>query len=370
MGPGPSDVHPKVLQALSMPTIGHLDPKFVSLMDEIKDLLKYAFNTENELTIPISGPGSLGMETCLVNLVEEGDKVIVCQNGVFGTRMADIVRRLKAIPVIVEDDWGRAIDGNKLEDTLKSNPDAKFVCMVHAETSTGALSDIKTLAEIAHKYDCLTIVDAVTSLGGSELLVDEWNLDAVYSGTQKCLSAPPGLSPVTFNERAVKLIKKRKNITSWFMDMNLVLGYWGEGAKRSYHHTAPVNYLYGLHESLVLLKNEGLENSWKRHEKLNGVLEAGLKGFGFKYLVPKNERILHMNVVSVLEGMDEAKIRSDLLNDFNIEIGGGLGPLAGKYWRIGLMGHSCRMQNINNVFGALGRFANLRQESYPPSPQI
>ncbi|TDJ05380.1 MAG: alanine--glyoxylate aminotransferase family protein [Deltaproteobacteria bacterium] len=376
MGPGPTDVHPKVLQALAMPTIGHLDPQFVTLMDEIKGLLKYAFKTENELTLPISGPGSLGMEACFVNLVEEGDKVIVCQNGVFGTRMADIVRRLKAVPIIVEDPWGRAIDPNKLEAALKKNPDVKFVAMVHAETSTGALSDVKTLTEIAHKYDCLTIVDAVTSLGGSKLLVDEWKLDVVYSGTQKCLSAPPGLSPVTFNQRAVDLIKKRKNITSWFMDMNLVLGYWGEGAKRSYHHTAPVNSLYGLHESLVLLKNEGLENSWKRHERLNSILEKGLKAFGLEYLVPKNERILHMNVVSVPEGQDEAKIRSDLLNNFNLEIGGGLGPLAGKYWRIGLMGYSCRMQNINQVFGALGRFClngvntNFRPEFYLPSQQI
>jgi alanine-glyoxylate transaminase/serine-glyoxylate transaminase/serine-pyruvate transaminase len=369
MGPGPSDVHPKVLQALSMPTIGHLDPQFVTLMDEIKDLLKYAFRTKNELTIPISGPGSLGMETCFVNLVEEDDKVIVCQNGVFGTRMADIVTRLGAIPVIVENDWGRAIDPNKLEEALKSSSDAKFVAMVHAETSTGALSDVKLLTEIAHKYDCLTIVDAVTSLGGSELLVDEWNLDAVYSGTQKCLSAPPGLSPVTFNERAVEIIKKRKNITSWFMDMNLVLGYWGEGAKRSYHHTAPVNSLYGLHESLVLLKNEGLENSWMRHENLNALLAKGLGDMGLEYLVPRNERVAHMNVISVPKGKDEAKIRNDLLNDYNLEIGGGLGPLAGKYWRIGLMGYSCRMQNINNLFGALERL-NLRPESYQPSPQI
>ena len=364
MGPGPSDVHPKVLMAQSMPTIGHLDPQFVSLMDEIKDLLKYAFKTKNELTLPVSGPGSLGMETCFVNLVEKGDKVIICQNGVFGSRMADIVARLGAVPVIVKDDWGRAIDPNKLEEALKINPGTKFVAMVHAETSTGALSDVKTLTEIAHKYDCLTIVDAVTSLGGCELLVDEWNLDVVYSGTQKCLSAPPGLSPVTFNERAVEIIKKRKNITSWFMDMNLVLGYWGEGAKRSYHHTAPVNSLYGLHESLVMLKNEGLENSWNRHERLNSILEKGLTTMGLEYLVPKNERIAHMNVVSVPTG-DEAKIRNELLKDFNLEIGGGLGPLAGKYWRIGLMGYSCRMQNINNLFEALGKFVNFR-----PSLQI
>lgn len=353
MGPGPSDVHPKVLKALSMPTIGHLDPSFVSLMDEIKNLLKYAFKTKNELTLPISGPGSLGMEACLVNLVEEGDKVIVCRNGVFGTRMADIVRRLGAVPVIVEDDWGRAIDPNKLEEALKNNPDARFVSMVHAETSTGVLSDIKTLAEIAHKHDCLTIVDAVTSLGGSPLEVDEWNLDAVYSGTQKCLSAPPGLSPVTFNERAVDKILKRKNITSWFLDMNLVLGYWGEGAKRSYHHTAPVNSLYGLHESLVLLKNEGLEKSWDRHVNLNSMLETELTNLGLEYLVPKDERIPHMNVVSVPKGLDEAIIRKNLLEEFNLEIGAGLGPLAGKYWRIGLMGYSCRNENIHHLRGAL-----------------
>lgn len=354
MGPGPSDIAPRVLESLSRPTIGHLDPQFIVLMDEIKELLKYAFKTNNDVTFPVSAPGSAGMETALVNLVEPGDKVVVCQNGVFAGRMKSIVERCGATPVMVEDEWGRAIDPQKVEDVLQNNPDVRLVAFVHAETSTGALSDAKTIAEIAHKHDALVIADTVTSLAGSKLLVDEWGLDAVYSGTQKCLSCPPGLSPVTFNESAVEVIKNRKTqVQSWFMDLNLVLGYWGAGAKRSYHHTAPINALYGLHESLLILNEEGIENSWERHTANSKKLIAGLSELGLEPIVPEQERLAQLISVSIPEGTDEAAVRSRLLNEFNLEIGAGLGALSGKVWRIGLMGYSSKQENIDLCLKAL-----------------
>ena len=261
MGPGPSDVNPRILEAMARPTIGHLDPTFVDLMDEVKTLLQDTFLTKNQLTMPVSAPGSAGMETCFVNLVEPGETVIVCQNGVFGMRMIENVERCGATAIVIEDDWGKPVDPNKLEEALKAHPEASTVAFVHAETSTGAISDAKTLVQIAHDHDCLTIVDAVTSLGGSELRVDDWNIDAIYSGTQKCLSCTPGISPVSFSEAAINKIQNRKSkVQSWFMDLNLVMGYWGEGAQRSYHHTAPVNAVYAVHESLVILHEEGLEN--------------------------------------------------------------------------------------------------------------
>src|SRR6478609_6372623 len=276
MGPGPSDVNPRILEAMSRPTLGHLDPVFVDFMDEMKELLQYAFQTKNRLTLPISAPGSAGMEACFVNLIEPGDKVIVCQNGVFGGSMKENVERIGATAIMVQDEWGAAVDPNKVEDALKQNPDAKVVAFVHAETSTGALSDAKTLCEIAHRHNCLTIVDTVTSLGGSPLKVDEWNIDAIYSGSQKCLSCPPGLSPVSFSERVVELVKNRKGkVQSWFMDLNLLLGYWG--TTRTYHHTAPTNALYALHEALVMLYEEGLEHSWARHQRNHTALKAGLQ---------------------------------------------------------------------------------------------
>lgn len=359
MGPGPSDVSPRVLEALSRPTIGHLDPAFVGMMDDMKGLLQYAFQTKNELTLPVSAPGSAGMETCFVNLVEPGDKVIVCQNGVFGGRMKENVERCGAIAVMVEDEWGTVVDPNKLEDALKANPDAKVVAFVHAETSTGAQSDARTLVEIAHKYDCLTIVDAVTSLAGTPLKVDEWNIDAIYSGTQKCLSAPPGLSPVSFNERAIEAIKNRKTkVQSWFMDLNLVMGYWGGGAKRAYHHTAPVNNLYGLHESLVILEEEGLENAWARHERLHQALKTGLEEMGIGFVVKEGDRLPQLNAVYIPDGVDDAKVRTTLLNDYNLEIGAGLGTLAGKVWRIGLMGHACSQKNVDYCLNSLKEVLN------------
>lgn len=356
MGPGPSDVSERVLQALARPTIGHLDPAFVGMMDEMKGLLQYAFQTKNELTMPVSAPGSAGMETCFVNLVEPGDKVVVCQNGVFGGRMKENVERCGATAVMVEDEWGKVVDPNKLEEALKANPDAKIVAFVHAETSTGAQSDARTLVEIAHKYDCLSIVDAVTSLGGTPLLVDEWGIDAIYSGTQKCLSAPPGLSPVSFSERALDVIKNRKSkVQSWFLDLNLVMGYWGGGSKRAYHHTAPVNNLYGLHESLVMLQEEGLENAWQRHANHHQALRAGLEAMGINFVVAESDRLPQLNAVTIPEGADDASVRGKLLQDFNLEIGAGLGVLAGKVWRIGLMGSACNMHNIEFCLDSLDK---------------
>jgi alanine-glyoxylate transaminase/serine-glyoxylate transaminase/serine-pyruvate transaminase len=354
MGPGPTDVHPRVLAAMGRPTIGHLDPAFVAMMDEVKAMLQYAFQTKNALTIAVSAPGSAGMETCFVNLVEPGDKVIVCQNGVFGERMKENVERLGGIAVVVEDTWGEPVDPNKVADAFKKNPDAKILAFVHAETSTGALSDAKSLVALAHQHHALTIVDAITSLGGVPLKVDEWNIDAIYSGTQKCLSCPPGLSPVSFSERAVEKLKARKTkVASWFFDLTLVMGYWGAGAKRSYHHTAPVNALYGLHEALVMLQEEGLENAWARHEQHHRVLRAGLENLGFEYIGKEGARLPQLNAVKLPAGVDEARLRSILLNEFNLEIGAGLGALAGKIVRIGLMGYAASSHNVMFCLAAL-----------------
>jgi alanine-glyoxylate transaminase/serine-glyoxylate transaminase/serine-pyruvate transaminase len=354
MGPGPSDVSPRVLEALARPTIGHLDPVFVGMMGEMKTLLQYAFQTKNQLTLPVSAPGSAGMETCFVNLVEPGDKVIVCQNGVFGGRMKENVERCGGTPIMVQDEWGTVVDPNKLEEALKTHPDAKVVAFVHAETSTGAQSDAQALIKLAHEYDCLTIVDTVTSLGGTPVLVDKWNADAVYSGTQKCLSAPPGLSPLTFSERAAGAVRNRKHpVQSWFLDLNLVMGYWGEGATRAYHHTAPINNLYGLHEALVILQEEGLENAWARHEQHHQALRAGLEAMGMSFVVKEGDRLPQLNAVTIPEDVDDATVRGRLLKEYQLEIGAGLGALAGKVWRIGLMGDACNSRNVLYCLSAL-----------------
>jgi alanine-glyoxylate transaminase/serine-glyoxylate transaminase/serine-pyruvate transaminase len=354
MGPGPSDVHPRILEALGRPTVGHLDPAFGEMMEQTKDLLRYAFQTDNTLTMPVSAPGSAGMETCFVNLVEPGDKVIVCINGVFGGRMKENVERSGGVAVVVEDPWGRAVDPAKLEAALQDHPDARIVAFVHAETSTGARSDVKTLVELAHKHDCLAILDAVTSLGGCELRVDDWDVDAIYSGTQKCLSCTPGISPVSFSERALDKVRNRTSkVHSWFLDLNLVMGYWSGEGKRTYHHTAPVNAMYALHESLLMLREEGLENAWDRHAKMHGALKAGLEAMGLSFVVPEDERLPQLNAVTIPGGVNDAAVRTRLLEEFNLELGAGLGALAGKVWRIGLMGHSCRAENIVLCLGSL-----------------
>lgn len=354
MGPGPSDVDPRVLAAMARPTIGHLDPDFIRMMDEVKELLQYAFQTRNAVTFPVSAPGSAGMECCFVNLVEPGDKVIVCQNGVFGGRMRENVERCGGAAIMVQDEWGRPVDPNKTEEALKANPGAKILAFVHAETSTGAQSDVKTLVDLAHRHGCLTIVDTVTSLGGTPVKVDEWGIDATYSGTQKCLSAPPGLSPVSFSERAVAAVKARKTkVQSWFLDLQLVLSYWGGDGKRAYHHTAPINLLYALHEALVILKEEGLEGAWGRHAHNYQALRAGFEAMDLRLVVEEPYRLPQLNAVSVPEGVDEAKVRSALLREFGLEIGAGLGAMAGKIWRVGLMGHASHMKNVLLCLGAM-----------------
>jgi len=354
MGPGPSDISPQVLQALSRPTIGHLDPLFIKMMDEVKELLKYAFQTENEFTIAVSAPGSAGMETCFVNLVEVGEKVLVCRNGVFGERMRQNVERCGGTAIVIDDKWGEPVSLDKVKQALDQHPDIAIVAFVHAETSTGVLSDARAISELARKHECLTIVDAVTSLGGVPLLVDEWQLDAVYSGSQKCLSCTPGLSPVTFSNKAVEKMTSRKTpVQSWFLDQSLVLGYWSGEGKRSYHHTAPVNSLYALHEALLMLKNEGIEEAWSRHAYYHQELKQGLEALGIQFIVDEAYRLPQLNAVYIPEGVDDAAIRSRLLNEYNLEIGAGLGDLAGKAWRIGLMGYAAKKENVALCLKAL-----------------
>ncbi len=367
LGPGPSDVHPRVLKAMARPTVGHLDPRFSEMMDELKALLRYAFQTENALTFPVSAPGSVGMESCFVNLVEPGNKVIVCTNGVFGKRMAENVKRCRGELVLVEDAWGKPVDPAKVEDAFRQHPDARILAFVHAETSTGACSDVRLLTEIAHRHGALVIVDAVTSLGCIPLQVDAWGIDALYSGSQKGLSCPPGLSPVSFGERAVAKLKARTTpVQSWFMDLNLVLGYWNE-AKRTYHHTAPVNGLYGLHESLRMLAEEGLEAAWARHRLHHAALVAGLKAMGLALLVEDTARLPQLNAVLVPDGVSEPQVRADMLTLHGIEIGAGLGELAGKIFRIGLMGNSA---TSNNVYACLGALESvLQRQGYMVSPR-
>jgi alanine-glyoxylate transaminase / serine-glyoxylate transaminase / serine-pyruvate transaminase len=354
MGPGPTEIHPRVLTTMSQPAIGYLDPVFVEMMEELKSLLRYVYQTKNPLTFPLSGPGSVGMEFCFVNMVAPGDKVVVCQNGVFGGRMLENVLRCGGAPIVVEDKWGEPVDPQKVEDAFKKNKGASVLAFVHAETSTGAQSDAKELTRIAHKHGALVIVDAVTSLAGTPVRVDEWEIDAIYSASQKCLSCTPGLSPVSFSERVVEHVKKRKDrIHSWFMDMNLLLGYWGDGT-RTYHHTAPTNSLFALHEALLLIREEGLENSWARHQRHHIALKAGLEAMGLKFLVEEQYQLPQMNAVLCADGVDEAQVRSRLLGEFGLEIGAGLGPLKGKIWRFGLMGYSCRPDNVMLCLSALG----------------
>ncbi len=365
MGPGPTNVPQSVLTALGAPTVGHLDPSFIILMDEIKTMLQKTFITQNQLTMPVSAPGSAGMESCFANLIESGDTVVVCINGVFGGRMLENVRRFGGIPVVVESPWGEAITPAQVEKALDENPKAKAVAFVHAETSTGVLSDAQAICKLAKSRNTLTIVDLVTSLAGIEVNVDDWGIDAAYSGSQKCMACVPGLSPVTFSQEAIDAINKRTTqVTSWFLDKKLVMAYWGDkskpGAARSYHHTAPVNALYALHESLRLLLNEGLENSWSRHKNAHLALVAGLESMGLSMLVDKAHRLPQLNTVNIPAGIDEAAVRSYLLNEHNLEIGAGLGTLAGKVWRIGLMGPNANIERIVFCLDKLSQALSLQ----------
>ena len=351
MGPGPSDVPPRVLRAMSSPCIGHLDPYFLSVMDETQQLLRSLFRTENALTIPVSGTGSAGMETCLVNLVEPGDEVVVCVNGVFGTRMSDIVNRIGGHLIRVDGEWGRAMDPDAVLKAMKGRA-PKLLAVVHAETSTGVCNSLEDFAGVAREAGALFLADTVTSLGGMEVDLDKTGIDAAYGGTQKCISCPPGLSPISFGPAAVEKLEKRKTpVISWYLDMSMVGSYWG--AERKYHHTAPVNMIYAFREALRIIAEEGLESLFARHLLNHTALVAGLEAMGLSMLVPEDERLPMLNAVCIPEGADDNRVRGLLLHDFGIEIGGGLGVLAGKIWRVGLMGHSSKKKNVFLFLSAL-----------------
>ena len=353
MGPGPSDAHPRVLKAMSTPLIGHLDPEFIQMMDEVKSMVQETFITKNHLTFVVSAPGSAGMETCLVNLLEPGDECIICVNGVFGGRMVDIAERCGAKVFKIDTDWGKITEPAQLKKMLEQCAKPKLVALVHAETSTGALQPLEEISDLVHNAGALLVVDAVTSWCGVPLKVDEWNIDAIYTGSQKCLSAPPGLSPVSFSDAAVKVLENRKTkVQSWFLDLSMVKNYW-EGAKRTYHHTAPVSSIFALYEALNLVLEEGLEKRWARHKEVHECLKLKLENLGFRFLVDENYRLPNLNAVFLPDGVDEVLSRSKLLNEYNIEVGGGLGVFAGKIWRIGIMGESATKNHVHMLAGAI-----------------
>lgn len=353
MGPGPSNVHPRVLAALAQPTIGHLDPAFLQIMNEVRELLQFLFQTRNPFTIAVSGTGSAGMETCFVNMLEPGDRALVCVNGVFGERMCDVAERCGAEVTRVEAEWGSVIDPEAVQKALQRRAH-KLVALVHAETSTGVRQSVAEIARLAHEHGALVLLDAVTSLGGIAVELDEWNVDVCYSATQKCLSCPPGLSPVSFSARALDMLHlRRSKVQSWYLDMAMVERYWGQ--ERFYHHTAPVNMIYALREALRLIHEEGLKERFERHWMNHHALEAGLHMLGIEMFAQEGRRLPMLNAVKVPEGIDEARARRRLLEEFGIEIGGGLGALKGKVWRIGLMGYSSTRENVLAVLNALER---------------
>jgi alanine-glyoxylate transaminase / serine-glyoxylate transaminase / serine-pyruvate transaminase len=354
MGPGPSNVAPAVLEAMARPMIGHLDPEFVRMMEEIKSQLREVFQTGNEMTFPVSGTGSAGMEFCFVNLIEPGDEVVIGINGVFGMRMADLASRCGAKVHTVESDWGRIIEPDQVAAALKRISKPKLVAIVHAETSTGALTPVPEIARIAHEAGALFLLDTVTSLAGCPVYVDEWGVDAVYSGTQKCLSCPPGLAPVSLSPRALEAAARRQTkVQSWYLDVNLLAGYWGQ--ERVYHHTAPVSMNYALHEALRRILLEGLETRWQRHEQNHRLLRQGLEELFLEITSQPGHQLWQLNAVGVPAGIDEAAIRKRLLHEFHIEIGAGLGPLKGRVWRVGLMGHTSTAENVGLFLEALGQ---------------
>jgi len=351
LGPGPSPVPQSVLDAMGKPTLGHLDPAFLGIMNEVRAMLRSVMCTDNELTFPMSGTGSAGMETCVVNLVEPGDKVLVGINGVFGMRLAEVARRAGAVVHTVEQEWGRALDPEALR-ALKTEGPFKVMCVVHAETSTGAVSDLSACKEVASELGAMLLVDCVTSLGGIPLEIDALGVDAAYSGTQKCLSCPPGLSPVTFSERAMEALRSRKTpVQSWYLDLSLVASYWGDD--RAYHHTAPIQAIYGLHEALRLVLEEGLCERHARHARNSEALWSGLEEMGLELAVEKTERLVPLTAVKLPDGVSEGQARAELLEKYDLEIGGGLGPLKGKVWRIGLMGAGSSEANVELVLKAM-----------------
>ena len=351
LGPGPSNAAPSVLKAMSQPLLGHLDPLFVRMMDEIKVMLRQAFLTKNEMTFPVSGTGSAGMEFCLVNLIEPGDEVIVCVNGYFGARLAEIADRCGARVTKIESPWGRVIEPQQVADALK-NARPKLVAVVQAETSTGVLNPIEEISGIVRGAGALLVVDAVTSLGACPVKVDEWQIDAIYSCTQKGLSAPPGLAPVSFGPRAMEVATKRKRkVQSWYLDVNLLASYWGQ--ERVYHHTAPISMNYAIHEALRLVIEEGLDKRWQRHEQNHLALKRGLEAMKLQIPSQTGHQLWQLNAISVPTGVDEAVVRKRLLDEFNVEIGAGLGPLKGKIWRVGLMGENSRPQVVETFLDAM-----------------
>ncbi len=353
LGPGPSLVDPRVLRAMAAPLVGHLDPYFLHLMDKNQELLRYVFQTANPITIPVSGTGSAAMEAAIANMVEPGDPVLVCVNGYFSTRMADMVTRYGGILQEIHKPWGAIFSVEEVRQALIQNP-AKVVCVVHAETSTGALQPVVEIAQVVHDQGGILIADAVTSLGGVPVLVDAWDLDVCYSGTQKCLGAPPGLGPITLGPRAVEKLQNRKTkVSNWYLDLSIVQKYWGQ--ERTYHHTAPITANYALFEALKIVVEEGLEKRWERHERNARLLWAGLEGMGMSLHVPEGYRLPTLTTVRIPEGVDDLETRKRLLTEYNIEIAGGFGELKGKIWRVGLMGYSSQPAHVILFLEALRR---------------
>jgi alanine-glyoxylate transaminase/serine-glyoxylate transaminase/serine-pyruvate transaminase len=351
LGPGPSNPYPEVIEALTRPVLGHLDPEFLALLDETCQWLRDTFRTTNALTLPISGTGSAGMEACFVNLVEPGDTVIVGVNGVFGGRMCDVAARCGAEVVRVEEPWSRTIDPQRLLDAQEEHRDARLLAVVHAETSTGVVNDVEPLRAL-QESDTLLLVDAVTSLGGIPVEVDDWGIDAVYSGTQKCLGVPPGLAPLSFSPRAVDRVRTRTTSSqSWYLDLGLIGEY--VGAERRYHHTAPISMIYALHAGLGVLRAEGLEASWARHARAGDALQTALPELGFRLFAQEGHRLPELTTAWLPEAADDAALRATLRDRYDIEVGSGLGELAGTGWRIGLMGHSARERSVVTLLGAL-----------------
>jgi alanine-glyoxylate transaminase / serine-glyoxylate transaminase / serine-pyruvate transaminase len=360
LGPGPSDIHPRVLTALSRPTVGHLDPYYLQLMDKLQGALRELFRTQNRMTFAVSGTGSAGMEATVVNLIESGDSMVVCVNGVFGMRMCDVAERAGAKVTRIERPWGEVFTPDDVKRAVSATK-PKLVGIVMAETSTGASQPIEDVSRVVHDGGAMLLVDSVTSLGGMPVEVDAWNIDAIYSGTQKCLSCPPGLAPVSFNDRAMEVIKNRKTkVQSWYLDVSMLASYWG--SDRVYHHTAPINMSYGLYEAVSIILEEGLDNCFARHELNHHALKAGLAAIGIAYAAQEGHQLPMLNAVRVPDGVDEAKVRGDLLNRFGIEIGAGLGAFKGKVWRIGLMGYGSRPQNVYVLLSALEQL--LAEQGY------